>query len=480
MKKLHFHTSLSEKIGFLFEDQQCKDIFIDRITDDARLGSIYLGKIRNVDQSISAAFIDIGVDKVGFLPLSEIPYLKDEDYHLTDGASIIVQVAKEAYQDKGPRLTANITLTATNVIYLPYGSYIAASKKLSETTADHWKQVMKEELSDYEGLILRTSIEKATEEELEEELKKVRNRWQRLKDVTKAKKAPTLLFQVPLVPDQVLNQYQSLTFADITFNNRKTLENMKTAFPKLSDQMRIRKEADQIAGKDIQYWLLEAIEPIVRKPDGITLTVEQTEALTVIDIDSSKFTSRQNKKNTVFRINQQAIRYCVEEIQKRNLSGIILIDFLKMAKKEEALLLKEMKAVLKEDPIRSEVFGFTRLGLMELTRKRERTGLLQLLTNHSSRIQHSLSTETIAYQLERELISWNYSNIESLLIRCDHDVALFFKRHLKERIESNIHFDLYWQLEKTDTGYDVIRSGSDTLIEAYIKENKEIVIDRVV
>ncbi|SHN08790.1 ribonuclease E/G [Gracilibacillus kekensis] len=479
MKKLHFHTSLSEKIGFLFEDQQCKDIFIDRITDEARLGSIYLGKVRNVDRSIQAAFIDIGLNKVGFLPLKEIPLLKNKSDQLTDGASIIVQVVKEAYQDKGPRLSANITLTASHIVYLPYGSHIAVSKKLSNTIADQYKQVMKEVLLDYEGLILRTSIEKTTEEELKQELNNARNRWQEFKDLAKAKKAPALLFQVPLVPEQMLSQYQSMEFDDITFDNRKTLQNMQVAFPKLSDKMRVRKEENQIAGKDMQHWLIEAIEPVVRTPNGITLSIEQTEALTVIDIDSSRFSSRQNKQDTVFLINQQAIPYCAEEIQKRNLSGIIMIDFLKMGKKEETALLKQMKAALKEDPISTEVFGFTRLGLMEITRKRERTGLLQLLTNYSSRLQHPLSTETVAYQLERELIGWNNSNIESLIISCNHEVASFFMRNLKEWIEAKIHYNLYWQLDESCNGYHVIRSGSNPLIEGYIKENKEKVIDRL-
>ncbi|GAE92609.1 cytoplasmic axial filament protein CafA and ribonuclease G [Gracilibacillus boraciitolerans JCM 21714] len=123
---------------------------MDRITDDARLGSIYLGKVRNLDLSIAAAFIDIGLKKVGFLPLSEIPFPEKGDSSLTDGARILVQVAKEPYQDKGPRLTANITITAKNIIYLPYGSYIVSSRKLSDDVSNKWKQMLKEKLSDKE------------------------------------------------------------------------------------------------------------------------------------------------------------------------------------------------------------------------------------------------------------------------------------------------------------------------------------------
>ncbi|MFD2656658.1 ribonuclease E/G [Gracilibacillus thailandensis] len=481
MKKLHFYTGSSEKIGMLFEEKQCIDIFIDRQSTNARLGSIYKGKVRNVDESIDAAFIDIGEKKVGFLPKSEVPFLGVNEKlssYLTDGASIIVQVIKEAYQEKGPRLTANITLTGQRIIYLPYGNYVASSKKISQTVSEKWKNYLKEQLSMNEGVILRTDIANAETEQVLTELNNSRHLWRKLDSDASQNKAPYFLFQYPMIPDQMINRYQNESFQDITFDERQTLQKAKTAFPNLADRMRIRKEANQIAGQDVSSWLTEAIQPVVHKQDGITLTVEQTEALTVIDIDSSKFTSRHNKQDTLYRINHRSVKYCIEEIRKRNISGIILIDFLKMAKKEEAIILQQMKQALREDPVRTEVLGFTKLGLLEMTRKRERTGLLELMTNRELNKKPVLSMETIGYRLERELLEWN-RNTECLLLIIHPDLYAFWKEELTGEGLSNIQLEVYFYTDENIPDYQVIRSGSKELINLYIADNPEIVIDKL-
>ncbi|WP_208590351.1 ribonuclease E/G [Gracilibacillus suaedae] len=481
MKKLHFYTGSSEKIGMLFEGKQCIDIFIDRQSTNARLGSIYNGKVRNVDESIDAAFIDIGEKKVGFLPKSEVPFLGVNDKlssYLTDGASIIVQVIKEAYQDKGPRLTANITLTGQRIIYLPHGNYVASSKKLSQTATEKWKTYLTEQLSINEGVILRTDIANAETEQVLTELNNSRHLWRKLDSDASQNKAPYFLFRYPMIPNQMISQYQNESFQDITFDEPRTLQKMKSAFPNLADKMRIRKEANQIAGQDVSRWLTEAIQPVVHKQDGITLTVEQTEALTVIDIDSSKFTSRHNKQDTIYRINQRSVRYCIEEIRKRNISGIILIDFLKMGKKEEAIIVQQVKQALREDPIRAEVLGFTKLGLLEITRKRERTGLLELMTDREINKKPVLSVETTGYQLERELLEWN-RNTECLLLVIHPDLYIFWKEMLAAEVSSNIQMEVYYYTDESIPDFQIIRSGSKELINLHIADNPEIVIDKL-
>ncbi|WP_319958403.1 ribonuclease E/G [Gracilibacillus pellucidus] len=457
------------------------DIFVDRPTADARIGAIYKGKVRNVDETIEAAFIDIGLDKVGFLPKNEVPFInKDAKLasYLTDGATVFVQVIKEPYQDKGPRLTANITIPGEHLIYLPNGGYIATSKKIPENVAREWKTFLAEKLASDEGAILRTGITDSSQEEIIKDLTEARNLWQQLKSSANEQKRPHLLFSSPLIPDQMLNQYQKESFQDITFDNRSVLERMKKKYPHLANVMRQRKDANVIAGKNINNWLTDSLHPVVRKEDGIMLTVEQTEALTVIDIDSSKFTSRQNKQHTVFQINQRAVQYCIEEIRKRNISGIIVIDFLKMPKKDEVTIVDYMKKMLREDPVRTEVFGFTKLGLLEMTRKREKATLQQLLTDRAANIQPVLSMETLGYQLERELISWN-SNTEALLLAIHPDLLSFIKAELIVHLKSYLYNEVYVYTDKSMTSYDIIRSGSKQLIDEYIQDNQGIVIDKI-
>lgn len=478
MKTLHFHTGLTEKIGILLEGNTCKDIVVDRPTQEAQLYSIYLGKVRNVDSSIEAAFIDLGMKKMGFLGKSEIPFIKKEENlssYLTAGASIMVQVIKEAYQDKGPGLTANITLNGNYIIYLPKGNYIASSRKIADDVRNAWTSFFKNKLIEEEGIILRTNGAKASEELVMKELEELRAKWKILRSGFENNRAPALLSDFPLAPDQMLNQYQSYQIKAITFDEKKILKKMQTRYPLLANKMSVRNNANQIGKKTITQWLDEALKPVVKKEDGITLTVEQTEALTVIDIDSSQFQSRQNKRNTLFRINQKAVAHCAEEIRKRNLSGIILIDFLKMKKKEEYIIQEEMKKKLNEDPIRTEIYGFTNLGLMELTRKRERASLDHLMIQRPKILKKTV--EAIGFQLERELAEWNTTAIEALIIRCSSAVVHFITDYLQEELSDKLTYHLYFYPDDGEEAYTVLRAGSRELIDLYRREHPELSID---
>ncbi|UOQ47303.1 ribonuclease E/G [Gracilibacillus caseinilyticus] len=481
MKKIHLTTRLTEKVGLMFEDNTCMDIFIDRPRiQQAALHSIFIGKVRNVDESIEAAFIDIGADKVGFLAKKEVPWVNTEEKlssYLTEGASVIVQITKEAYQDKGPRLTANITIQGKYIVYLPKGNYIASSKKLHAQAAAEWKAFISSSTDKEEGAILRTDITEAAEEELLQELTDSRVQWRNLQEKAANEKAPALLWHDPLVPNQMLHYYQSQSIQEITFDEPKSLERMKKQFPYLATVMTIRTDSHYIGGKHIDRWLAEAIQPQVDKQDGISLIVEETEALTVIDINSSRFSSRQNKQDTIFKINQLAVRHCVEEIRKRNLSGIIVIDFLKMNKKQETQIIKELNDMLRHDPVRTEVYGFTNLGLLEMTRKRARTGLLQLLTNNTATMIHDFSAETYLYQLEREVVAFN-RHVEGLVVACQPELY----RSLQERPfheTASFSLELYIYIDNEITGYQIIRSGSKEIVELFIAEHKELDIDKI-
>lgn len=261
MKTLHFHTGLTEKIGILLEGNTCKDIVVDRPTQEAQLYSIYLGKVRNVDSSIEAAFIDLGMKKMGFLGKSEIPFIKKEENlssYLTAGASIMVQVIKEAYQDKGPGLTANITLNGNYIIYLPKGNYIASSRKIADDVRNAWTSFFKNKLIEEEGIILRTNGAKASEELVMKELEELRAKWKILRSGFENNRAPALLSDFPLAPDQMLNQYQSYQIKAITFDEKKILKKMQTRYPLLANKMSVRNNANQIGKKTITQWLDEA------------------------------------------------------------------------------------------------------------------------------------------------------------------------------------------------------------------------------
>ncbi|MFC4403977.1 ribonuclease E/G [Gracilibacillus xinjiangensis] len=480
MCRLIFQTRLTEKIGLYTEENQVKDIQLDRITSHARVGSIYLGKVRNIDRSIEAAFIEIDKNVVGFLSKKEYPFNSELGSKLTEGSSIIVQVIKEAYQDKGPRLTANITYAGASMVYLPYSGYLAFSKKLTEDDRIKMESLLKHRLTVQEGLIIRTKSVDMAEDELLEQLEQLRKTHVNLLEFSKNKKAPCRLQTVNQVPDQMLNQYQSLPLTEIIFDQKQIMKQMQQKFPDLADKMLYKQSVSLPGDKSIDQILEEAVQPTVRTKDGIVLTIEQTEGLTVIDIDSSQYQSRQNRRSTLYHINQKSIRPIATEIRKRNISGIILIDFLKMKNREEQQhILQLLRKELACDPIRTEVYGFTKLGLAEMTRKREHVGILQLLTDKSSTIGYKKTIESFAYQFERELLAWNGTKTEAVIVACSPEFHHFIQQYILRNIADLVTIDVYQFIDSNTSNYHIVRSGSGELVQEYIDQKKEWNIDKV-
>lgn len=458
------------------QDDKIKDITIDRPTDACRVGSIFLGKIRNVDHSIEAAFVDIGADQVGFLPKSEYPF----DQSIVEGSAIIVQIVKEPYQNKGAKLTANITIGGSNIVFLPYGDYLAFSKKLDGDTRKRMENVLKPQLRKKEGLIIRTNSAKKTDSELIHELEQLRASFQELLHSTKNKKAPIVLYRDQLIPSHMLNQYQSYPIDRIYFDELIKMKEMMTRYPHDKDKMEYLPSLPLLEGATIDQILKQLTSPVVQMKEGIVLTIEQTEGLTVIDIDSSQYRSRQNKQATLFQINQKAVPAIAAEINKRNISGIILIDFLKMKRKDEQEKIHQsLKRAFAQYPVRTEVMGFTKLGLLEMTRKRENVSLLQQLTNKSSIVAWEYNLESICYQLERELYQLNRTNAEVVLLKGNPSLLDLFQKYSSAILEKQIQLNIFIIKDSTIKGYDILRSGSNQLMDEYIVQHPDLTIDKI-
>ncbi|KAB8134734.1 hypothetical protein F9U64_11400 [Gracilibacillus oryzae] len=480
MCKLLFQTRLTEKIGIYQAENQVRDIQLDRDTNHARVGSIFLGKVRNIDRSIEAAFIEIEKDIVGFLPKSEYPFKDKFGSALTDGASVIVQVIKEAYQDKGPRLTANITFPGASMVYLPYSAFLACSKKLSEQQREKMEGLLKPLLEDQEGLIIRTQSVDLADEVIISQLEQLRKQFATLVHNAKSKKAPFPLLTTSQVPDQMINQYQSKKLTEIIFDQMEVMRQMQQKYPDLAEVMSYSQMPVPDNQKTVDQLLEEAVHPTVRTKEGIAITIEQTEGLTVIDVDSSQFQSRQNKRITLYQINQKAVRPIAAEIQKRNLSGIILIDFLKMKKKEEHQhILQLLRKELLKDPIRTEVYGFTKLGLVEMTRKREHVGLLQLMTERATTASAERTMESYAYQFERELDRWNHTKTEAIIVACSQEFDKLLQEKVYPNVREQVTLDVYKMIDHSISNYQIVRSGSWELIHEYMEQHSALVIDKV-
>lgn len=473
MKEIYFLTKLSEKFGLLVENGDIHDLYMERPNKKEKLDSIYAGKIRNKDTSLQAFFVDIGNEKPGFLPFQNIPQEIKNHYPLTDGSYLPVQIWKEAYQEKGPRLTANITLSNSALVYKPCGGLISSSKKLNKDEVERLVPFFKTILRENEGVIIRSEASLYTELAIQKMLEQLRQQWQDILARMNKVKRPSLLYERALVPDQMMNRYMHHSVDRFLFDDYEDYERMKQYFPSLKEAMEVIKTPRQIAGASIDTWLNKFSTKEVTKKTGVGLTIEVTEALTVIDVDTSTFRTNQPKEITLFKANQKAATYAVQEIRRRNLSGIILIDFLKMTnQKDRASIIKQMKEQLQQDTIQTKIYGFTKLGLLEMTRKRERIGLYDLMKQKQ---------EVAFYQLERELYEYNQqSSVEAVILKMNKTFYEIWQKKDLSSIEKWNKISIYYVIDDTVNNVDFYRVGSEDLIKEWIVENPEVIIDKLI
>lgn len=471
MKEIYFLTKLTEKFGILVENGDISDLFIERPSKVEKLDSIFAGKIRNKDASLQAFFVDIGTDKPGFLPFNNIPDAVKETYPLTDGSYLPVQIWKEAYQDKGPRLTANITLSNSALVYKPFGEAISFSKRLNQEHAENWKAIFEKVLEDTEGVIVRSDATLYSEDDMQNMLHQLRRQWEKIVDsITKIKRA-SMIYERPLVPDQMLNRYLHQSIDRFLFDDYDDYQRMTQHFPSLSEAMELVKTPSQIAGASIDEWLNRLSTKEVTKKSGVALTIEVTEALTVIDVDTSTFRTNQPKDIAVFQANKKAATYAAQEIRRRNLSGIILIDFLKMTnQKHRVAIIQQMEELFQQDVIQTKIYGFTRLGLLEITRKRERMGLYSLMQEQDGTF----------YRLERELYEYNKkSSVEAVLLKIHTDLYKAWETTWLPRIKAWNTMTIYYVKDSSVTNVEFYRVGSEELVKEWIVNHPELRIDKV-
>ena len=448
------------------------DLFIDRPSKKEKLDSIYAGKIRNKDESLQAIFMDIGLSKPGFLPMNQIPPNLREKYPLTEGSYLPVQIIKEPYQDKGPRLTANIALSNSALVYQPFGQDIRSSKRLGDEKVQQWQTFFKRELAPSEGVIVRSEASSYTEEEMRAMLDPLRQQWSELMVKINQVKRPSLLYERPLVPDQMMNRYANYGIDRYTFDNYTDFKRIQRQYPTLNHLMEQKKTPYQIAGMSVDGWLSKLTDKTIAKKNGISLTIDITEALTVIDVDTNTFKTNQVKDIAVFQANQKAIITAVQEIRRRNLSGIILIDFLKMKReKERAIIIQQMKDLLREDPVQTKIYGFTRLGLLEMTRKRERATLQALMKDEQS---------VLFYRLERELYEYNKrSSVEAILLKMQPDLYEEWKEKWLTELEKWNTLSVYCMTDDAVNKLEIFRVGSEELVHDWIQEHPNVIVDKV-
>jgi ribonuclease G len=403
----------------LVEDGRLAEIYIERPGKRSYAGNIYKGKVDNVLPGMDAAFVDIGLERNGFLYVDDVAdpgggekRAKKITQMLKPGQEVMVQVSKDPMGSKGARLTGQLSLAGRYLVYVPGGSGVGVSRRLPPDERDRLRELCKSLTAKNAGLIVRTVAEGKNVDELKNDLRFLSRLWSRLKAKADKVKAPGLVYQEADVSLQVSRDLYNESFSQVLVDDPKRLKELVGYLEKVAPELATRVkpyEGEQalFRAHGIEEQIARALERRVPLPSGGNLVIDHTEALTVIDVNTGRFTGGKGLEDTITRNNLEAAREVVRQLRLRDIGGIIIIDFIDMeyARNREAVLAK-LQAELETDRTKTYVVEISPLGLVEMTRQNITDGARGILTQTCPACEGKariLSPETMAITIERRL-----------------------------------------------------------------------------
>jgi ribonuclease E len=377
----------------VLEDGVLVEHYVDKASHQSYVGNVYLGKVQNVLPSMEAAFVDIGKGRNAVLYAGEVNFdatglegvAKRIESALKSGQSIMVQVTKDPIGHKGARLTSQISLPGRYLVYVPGASMTGISRKLPDTERARLKQILKKVAPEEGGIIVRTAAEGASEEELQHDVTRLVAQWQAIERKAKTANAPDLLYGEPDLTIRVVRDIFNEDFTKLVISSDSEWdlvdEYVRYVAPNLADRLERwsdEAEDDLFSAYRIDEQLAKALDRKVWLPSGGSLVIDTTEAMTVIDVNTGKFTGQGgNLEQTVTRNNLEAAEEIVRQLRLRDVGGIIVIDFIDMVlESNRDLVLRRLIECLARDRTKHQVAEVTSLGLVQMTRKRVGSGLL--------------------------------------------------------------------------------------------------------
>ena len=379
------------QIGVL-EDGVLVEHYVDKASHQSFVGNVYLGKVQNVLPSMEAAFVDIGKGRNAVLYAGEVNFdasgLEGESKRiesaLKSGQSVLVQVTKDPVGHKGARLTSQVSLPGRYLVYVPGGSMMGISRKLPDKERTRLKQILKQVMPQGAGVIVRTAAEGASEEELAHDVSRLSAQWESIEAKSKSASAPELLYSEPDLTIRVVRDIFNEDFSKLVVSGDQGWdlvdEYVRYVAPHLADRLdHWQGDEDAFAHYRIDEQLTKALDRKVWLPSGGSLVIDNTEAMTVVNVNTGKFTGQGgNLEETVTRNNLEAAEEIVRQLRLRDVGGIIVIDFIDMVlESNRELVLRRLLECLARDRTKHQVAEVTSLGLVQMTRKRVGAGLLE-------------------------------------------------------------------------------------------------------
>ena len=355
---------------FLYQENDLTEFYVEDINKKRLEGNIYLGIVKDVVKGMQAAFIDIGEEKNALIHIKDIlqkesnitgnVHLNTEKYQIQKlikpGDKILVQIKRDCDEQKGSRVTKDIKLTGKYLVIMPYTEFITASTKLEESEKERLIKIVKNNLPKGFGAIIRTACRNKEEKLIKKDLEELIAKWQKIR-LKENMQAPLKLYDNNGLIGKLITDFEPFgleVFADSEDTKKYILDNIEN---KVNISV---KQIDEKSDFPRKVWL---------KCGGF-ITIDKCEALTAIDVNSGKFTGKTELEDTVLKVNLEATKEIAKQIRLRDIGGIIIIDYIDMEKEEDRIAVKnKMLEEIKNDRSKVQVLEFTKLGLLEMTRK---------------------------------------------------------------------------------------------------------------
>ena len=373
-----------DNIAALMEDNKVCEFFVSK--GDVLLGDVYLSRVDNVLPSIEAAFVDVGMpDKMGFIHTDDIIGKGSLKEKVKPNQKLIVQVVKEPTGHKGPRVTTALSLPGRFLVLLPDEKGVNVSKKItSQKERARLKSIVSLLKPVGVGVIVRTEAEGQTDAEIQEDLEILLEKWNSIVNAADSANPPTLLYRDQDLLYRVIREACDSNVDEIIVDTAFALHRTTQLLQHWNMQVKVsmHKGTDPLlVATGVNKEIMNSLNTKVNLPLGGYLFIQQTEALTVVDVNSGKFTSSSNQAETILKTNIQAADEIARQLKLRNIGGMVVIDFIDMATRMDKLaLLEHFELVLEKDKAKPQIGQLSDLGLVELTRHRQGQSLSEIFT----------------------------------------------------------------------------------------------------
>lgn len=380
MRELLITYYKDKKTILLLEDGN----LVEKYEDDKKQlieGNIYVGKVQNILKGLQSAFVNIGEGKNAFIHLKDVLPKKDtnivNDFEknnieeiIKTGDKIVVEVKRESTNYKGPRVSTHITLAGLYIVLMPNSPFLTISKKIEdEKERERLKQIILPLLPEGMGAIIRTSAENQNKDIIENDFKRLLEKWNEIIN-TPIDECPKMIYNKGGIVRKLLIDLSNEKLDKIVVENEQIKDEVQLMLNELKAKTKIEIKENIIK----EYFLSKQLKDLENRKvylkSGGFITIDKTEALTAIDVNSGKFTGKDNVEDTIVFVNLEAVKEIAKQIRLRDIGGIIIIDFIDMhEEKDKEKILDEMNKCIKKDRSKVQVEEFTKLNLLELTRK---------------------------------------------------------------------------------------------------------------